>query len=102
MAEHLRLGGTADLADFHGPIARPVSGDFRHFFTQIAAECGADYYFLLERGEGSIEMGTRGDSRHYGKRDISGLPLFSILKKIHTVCLPTSFLLFQSNFRGYN
>ncbi len=34
-----RLGGTADSADFQSPIARPVSDDFRHFFTQIAIEC---------------------------------------------------------------
>ncbi len=33
-----RLGGTADSADFQGPIARPVSVDFHHFFTQIATE----------------------------------------------------------------
>ncbi len=29
LAEYSRLGGTAD---FQGPIARPVSDDFRHFF----------------------------------------------------------------------
>ncbi len=37
-----RLGGTADLADFQGPIARLVSLDFRHFFTQPATEYDGD------------------------------------------------------------
>ncbi len=41
--EYSRLGGTADSADFQGPIARPVSDDFRHFFTQIATEYDADH-----------------------------------------------------------
>ncbi len=38
VAEYSPLGGTAGLADFQGPIATPVSDDFRHFFTQIATE----------------------------------------------------------------
>ncbi len=35
VAEYSQLGGIADSDDFQGPIARPVSDDFRHFFTQI-------------------------------------------------------------------
>ncbi len=42
VADYSRLGGTSDWADFHGPIARPVSDDFRHFFTQIATEYDGD------------------------------------------------------------
>ncbi len=42
MAEYSRLGGTADSADFQGPIARPVSDDFHHFFTEIATEYHGD------------------------------------------------------------
>ncbi len=38
MADYSRHGGTADSADFQGPIARPVSEDLRHFFTQITTE----------------------------------------------------------------
>ncbi len=38
VADYSRRGGTADSADFQGPIVRPVSDDFRHFFTQIATE----------------------------------------------------------------
>ncbi len=39
VADYSRLGGTADS---QGPITRPVSDDFRHFFTQIATEYDAD------------------------------------------------------------
>ncbi len=39
---HLQFVGTADSTDFQGPIARPVSDDFRHFFTQIATEYDGD------------------------------------------------------------
>ncbi len=42
MADYPRLGGTADSADFQGPIGRPVSDDFRHFVTQIATEYDGD------------------------------------------------------------
>ncbi len=42
MAEYSRLAGTADSADFQGLFARPVSDDFRHFFTQIATEYDGD------------------------------------------------------------
>ncbi len=42
MADYSRLGGTADSADFQGPIARPVSEDFRHFASQIATEYDGD------------------------------------------------------------
>ncbi len=39
---HPQFVGTTDSADFQGPIARPVSDDFRHFFTQIATEYDGD------------------------------------------------------------
>ncbi len=35
---HTQFVGTMDSADFQGPIAGPVSDDFRHLFTQIATE----------------------------------------------------------------
>ncbi len=35
---HLQFVGTTDSTDFQDPIARPVSDDFRHFFTQIVTE----------------------------------------------------------------
>ncbi|MCP3664819.1 MAG: hypothetical protein GY696_20385, partial [Gammaproteobacteria bacterium] len=38
VADYARLGGTADSADFQGPIARSVSDDFRRFFAHIATE----------------------------------------------------------------
>ncbi len=31
---HPQFVGTSDSADFQGPIARPVSGDFHHFFAR--------------------------------------------------------------------
>ncbi len=40
--DYSRLVGNADSADFQGPIARPVSDDFYHFFTQIATEYDGD------------------------------------------------------------
>ncbi len=40
--KYSRLSGTADSADFQGSTARPVSEDFRHFFTQIVTEYDAD------------------------------------------------------------
>ncbi len=39
---HPEFAGTTDSADFLGPIARPVSGEFHHFFTQIATEYDGD------------------------------------------------------------
>ncbi len=39
---HTQFVGTMDSADFQGPIAGPVSEDFRHFFTQIATEYDDD------------------------------------------------------------
>ncbi len=39
---HPQFVGTTGSTDFYGPIARPVSGDFRHFFAQIATEYDAD------------------------------------------------------------
>ncbi len=42
MAEYSRPGGTADSAGFQGPIGRPVSEDFCHFFAQIATEHNGD------------------------------------------------------------
>ncbi|MCP3662252.1 MAG: hypothetical protein GY696_07115 [Gammaproteobacteria bacterium] len=42
VSEYSRLGGSADSADFQGPIGKPVSDDFRHFFTQIATEYDGD------------------------------------------------------------
>ncbi len=35
---HPQFVGTTDSADFQCPVARPVSGDFHHFFAQIATE----------------------------------------------------------------
>ncbi len=45
--------GTTDSADFQGPIARPVSDDFRHFFTQIATE------YSLRAGDSPYARSTR-------------------------------------------
>ncbi len=39
---YIQFVGSTDSADFQGPIARPVSDDFRHFFTQIATEYDGD------------------------------------------------------------
>ncbi len=39
---HSQFVGTTDSADFQGLIARPVSGDFHHFFAQIATEYDGD------------------------------------------------------------
>ncbi len=39
---HQRFIGITDSADFQGSIARLVSDDFRHFFTQIATEYDGD------------------------------------------------------------
>ncbi len=53
VADYTRLGGTADSADFQGPIARPFSDDFRHFFTQIATESS------LRAGDSPYARSTR-------------------------------------------
>ncbi len=39
---HPQFVGTMDSADFQGPIARPVSDDYHHFFAQIATEYDCD------------------------------------------------------------
>ncbi len=39
---HAQFDGTTDWADVHLSVGRPVSDDFRHFFTQIATEYDAD------------------------------------------------------------
>ncbi len=39
---HPLFVGTTDSADFQSPIARSVSDDFRHFFTQIITEYDGD------------------------------------------------------------
>ncbi len=41
-----------DSADFQGPIARPVSDDFHHFFAQIATEYDADPIPTVAFGRG--------------------------------------------------
>ncbi len=39
---HPQFVGITDSADFQGPIARNVSGDFHDFFAQIATEYDVD------------------------------------------------------------
>ncbi|MCP3663577.1 MAG: hypothetical protein GY696_13980 [Gammaproteobacteria bacterium] len=39
---HPQFVGTTDSADIQGPIARLVTGDFHHFFAQIANEYDGD------------------------------------------------------------
>ncbi len=42
VALHPQFVGTTDSAGFQGPIARSVSDEFRHFFTQIVTEYDGD------------------------------------------------------------
>ncbi len=74
---HPEFVGTTDSADFWGPIARPVSDDFRHFFTQIVTEYDgdpiptvADYSRLggsadLADFQGPISRSVSDDFRHF-------------------------------------
>ncbi|MCP3666303.1 MAG: hypothetical protein GY696_28015 [Gammaproteobacteria bacterium] len=39
---HPHTVGTTNSTDFQGPIARHVSDDFGHFFTQMATECDVE------------------------------------------------------------
>ncbi len=70
---HPQFVGTTDSAGFQGPIARNVSDDFHHFFTQIATEYDGDPIPTVADGgtadsadfQGLIPRPVSDDFRHF-------------------------------------